>query len=67
MNSLLDPPDETEIPECCGDFMTVDGNVFRCEVCLRCEEIEMEPEYDPSVFDGPCIAAPDEHLPDNQT
>lgn len=57
---MNESPDTTEHPDCCGDFMTVDGNVLRCEVCLRCQEIEMEPEpdYDPAEHE-----LPDDHQP----
>ena len=53
-----DPPEEMEPPECCGEMMTVDGNVLRCEVCLRCEEIVYD---DPEPVPEP----PLEELPDD--
>jgi hypothetical protein len=31
--------DEDQDQECCGDPMTIDGRVFRCETCLRAVEI----------------------------
>lgn len=41
-----DPPDEPEPSECCGEIMTVDGNLLVCEVCRRREEIVYE-DWDP--------------------
>lgn len=31
---------EEHHPECCGEPMTTDGHLLRCEVCLRQEEVK---------------------------
>jgi hypothetical protein len=48
-----DPPDEPEHPECCAELMTIDGQVLRCEVCGRCQEMPTDPEESPEPFEEP--------------
>jgi hypothetical protein len=39
-----DEPQGDEPPECCGDFMDVDGRVFVCPQCGRRVEFPADPE-----------------------
>lgn len=42
-----DPPEQPELPECCGEIMTdQDDGTCRCEQCGRILEQE-EPDYEP--------------------
>jgi hypothetical protein len=44
-----DPPDTSEPPECCGDFMEViDSGACVCATCGKV--IEPQPDPDPAVF-----------------
>lgn len=39
----------TDHPECCGELMTIDGRLVRCEVCQHREELPDPPAYQDDI------------------
>ena len=48
MRGYFDPPEEPELPVCCGEFMDYSDDDHNCR-CIACGKV-IEPDPDPDPF-----------------